>query len=303
MENYEIRMARAKKKAMLAVGMAATLLIMITSIMIFFAVQVKIEQGYVGVRVYLLGGAKGVEVEELGVGRYYPMWNEEIYKFPTFTQNYNWTAGNTEGSPNDESITFQTREGLSVNADVGISYSIQPDKVDTVFQKYRRGVNEITDIFLRNMVRDSFVHMAGSLPIEYVYGEGKGELMEKVKERVKDEVKEIGINIENIYLIGDLRLPPPVVEAINLKISATQKAQMRENEVREAEAAAKKVVAAADGEAQSILLRAKAQAESNKILAASITPTLVQYTMATRWDGVLPKVSGDAVPLFNFNIE
>ena len=63
-------------------------------------------------------------------------------------------------------------------------------------------------------------------------------------------------------------LPAQVVDAINNKISATQKAQMRENEVREAEAAAKKAIAAADGEAKSILLRAQAQAEANKVISA-----------------------------------
>lgn len=268
----------------------------------FLLIQVKIPQGYVGVRVYLLGSVKGVDVEELGVGRYYPMWNEDIYTFPTFTQNYVWTADSREGSPDNESITFQTKEGLSVNADVGISYAVQPDMVDVVFQKYRRGIDEITDIFLRNAVRDAFVHVAGSLPIEYVYGEGKGSLLEKVKGRVRLEMEPVGINVENIYLIGDMRLPDKVVASINAKITATQTAQMRENEVREAEAAAKKVVAAAEGEAKSILLKANSQAEANRVVAASLTPELVRYTFVSKWDGALPKVASESIPLLSFDM-
>lgn len=303
MTEYERRQKAAMRKIKMVVAGSCTVGLLIVILLFLAMIQVKISQGYVGIRVYLLGTSKGVSVEELPVGRYFPLWNEEIFKFPTFTQNYVWTAGVDEGSPNDESLTFQTKEGLSVNADVGISYSIQPDMVDVIFQKYRKGIDEITDIFLRNMVRDAFVHEAGGLPIEFVYGAGKGELVEKVKEKVRAEVSQIGINIENIYLIGDMRLPVQVVEAINAKISATQKAQMRENEVREAEAAAKKAIAAADGEAQSILLKAKAQAEANKVVAASLTPELVQYTLASKWDGILPKVSGDAVPLLNFEMD
>jgi regulator of protease activity HflC (stomatin/prohibitin superfamily) len=295
-EKFNMRM-RIALIASLAVGA------LFIAFMFLMLIQVKISQGYVGIRVYLLGTDKGVNVEELPVGRYFPMWNEEIYKFPTFTQNYVWTKDSREGSPDDESISFQTKEGLSVGADVGISYSIIPDKVDIIFQKYRKGVDEITDVFLRNMVRDAFVHEAGSLPIEYVYGEGKGQLVDRVVERVRKQVTDIGINVENIYLIGDMRLPDEVKGAINAKISATQKAQMRENEVREAEAAAQKVIAAANGDAQSILLKAKAQAEANKIIAASLTSDLVQYTLASKWDGILPKVSGDAVPLLNFDID
>lgn len=252
----------------------------------------KVPAGNVGVKVYLLGKSKGVDTEELPVGRYWIGWNEELYLFPIFTQNYVWTADSTEGSPNDESITFQTAEGLSVGADVGISYHIDPTKATSIFEKYRKGVEEITDVFLRNMVRDAFVKAASTKPVEYVYGAGKSELITSVEEMVKNQVESTGIIIERIYLIGNMRLPNTVVEALNAKIKATQQAQQRENEVREAEAEAKKKVAEAQGFAESTLLKAEAQAKANKVLAASLTPELVRYESIKRWDGVLPKFTG-----------
>ncbi|TON47649.1 transposase, partial [Vibrio parahaemolyticus] len=63
----------------------------------------KITAGHVGIKVNLLGGDKGVQAEEVGVGRYWVGVNEELYSFPTFSQNYVWTASETEGSENDES--------------------------------------------------------------------------------------------------------------------------------------------------------------------------------------------------------
>ena len=87
-----------------------------------------------GVKVYLLGGDKGIDQEILGVGRYWIGWNEELYLFPTFQQNYVWTKDKTEGSPTDESITFQTKEGLSINTDVGISLSVERDILALLFQ-------------------------------------------------------------------------------------------------------------------------------------------------------------------------
>ena len=65
----------------------------------------KVPSGHVGVKVYLLGGEKGVDSEELGVGRYYIGINEELYLFPTFKQNYVWTADEREGSESNESFT------------------------------------------------------------------------------------------------------------------------------------------------------------------------------------------------------
>jgi regulator of protease activity HflC (stomatin/prohibitin superfamily) len=263
----------------------------------------KVPAGYVGVKVFLLGGSKGVDMETLGPGRYWIGWNEELHLFPTYTVTYPWTKTAQEGKPVDESISFQTKEGLSVNSDIGISYHIEKEKVAAVFQKYRKGIEEITDTFLRNMVRDAFVSVSSSKQVESVYGEGKATLISEVEKLVRDQAGPIGIVVEKIYYIGDLRLPPQVVEAVNAKISATQKAQQRENELRQAEAEAKKVVAAADGDAKSTLVRAEAEAKAIKLKSEAITPQLIQYEATQKWNGTLPQFMGGGSPIPFLNIE
>lgn len=259
----------------------------------------KVPAGNVGVKVYLLGGDKGVDAEELGPGRYWIGVNEELYLFPTFTQNYVWTKGEDKGSEADESISFQTKEGLTVNADIGISYAVNPVKVNTIFQKYRKGINEITDVYLRNMVRDALVSAASSREIESVYGVGKTDLIADVEKAVRSQVEAIGLNIERIYWIGELRLPASVTAAIDAKISATQKAQQRQNEVAQAKAEADKVIEAARGEAESI--RIKAEAESNAIKlrgdALRQNPGVLQLEAINKWDGVMPYYLGSNGPL------
>src|SRR5574343_148657 len=150
----------------------------------------KVPYGYQGIKVHLYGGSKGVDTEELGVGRYWIGWNEELFLFPTFMQNYVWTRNKTEGSPNDESITFQTMEGMEVNGDFGITYSIKPGRVSNVFSMYKRGIYEITDTFLRNMVSDALTKVASTMKVDTVYGEGKATLMTEVEKRVREETKE-----------------------------------------------------------------------------------------------------------------
>lgn len=259
-----------------------------------------VPAGHVGVKVYLLGGSKGVDSEELGVGRYWIGMNEQLYIFPTYMQNYTWTKEPDSTGPEDESISFQTVEGMTANADVGISYQLDPTKINKIFQTYRRGVDEITDTFLRNMVRDSLVKQASTKPIEYIYGAGKAELMAAVQADVQKQVEPIGIKIDKIYWIGEIRLPQTVIDSINAKNAATQMAQQRQNEVAQARAEAEKKVAEAKGEADSILLKAKAQAQANRELSSSITPELVQYRALDKWDGVLPRMTGNsAVPFIN----
>lgn len=259
----------------------------------------KVPAGYVGIKVYLLGGDKGVDTEELPVGRYWIGINEDLFLFPTFQVNYVWTKSSDEGSPNDESITFQTKEGLEVNGDFGISFRIDPKKTTILFQKYRRGIEEITNIFIRNMVRDAINGIASTLPMENIYGEGKQNLINEVQLFVNNQTEPEGLIINKIYLIGSFRLPQSVVNALNSKIEATQKAQQRENEIREAEATAKKMIAQAEGEARSTLIIAEAEAKAIRLKAASVTPSLIQYEAVQTWDGKMPQVTGQNVPFIN----
>lgn len=249
-----------------------------------------VPAGHVGVKVYMLGGSKGVDHEVLGVGRYWIGYNEQLFTFPTFMQNYTWTASPTEGNTDDESFTFQTKEGLSVNTDIGISYEIDPTKVSLIFQKYRRGLDEITHTFLRNSVRDALNKSASNMLVEDIYGPKKGDLLTAAQNSVQKDVEPVGIKIDKLYLIGAMRLPENVMAALNSKIQATQKAMQSQNEVVQARAEAEKAIAIAHGEA-----------EANRQKQLSITPALIQYEAVQKWDGVLPNMigSGTAIPFIN----
>jgi regulator of protease activity HflC (stomatin/prohibitin superfamily) len=219
-------------------------------------------------------------------------------------QNYCWTAGNNSecGSASDESFSFQTVDGMVASADVGISYNIDPTRASDIFKTYRRGIEEITDTFLRNMVRDALVKNASTKAIDYVYGAGKAELIESVLSDVQKQVGSQGINVTKIYWIGEIRLPPQVIERINEKNAAIQQAETRRNEVQSAKAEADKTIETARGRAQSVKIEAEAQAEANRILSLSITSELVKYKAIEKWNGELPRVSGSgAVPFINID--
>lgn len=248
----------------------------------------KVPAGNVGIKVNLLGTSKGVDIEELGPGRYWIGMNEELYLFPTFTQNATW--GN---------LSFQTVEGMKVTADVGISYSVVPDKVPTLFQKYRRGIDEITSVYLYNIVRDAIVTAASTKPIESVYGKGKEQLLAEALENARKKVSDIGLTVDSLYWAGDLRLPPQVTNALNEKIKATQMAQQRRNEVEQAKAEADKAIASARGEAESRLTLARAEAEAINIKGEALraNPQVLELNTIERWDGKLPyMMGGGAVP-------
>jgi regulator of protease activity HflC (stomatin/prohibitin superfamily) len=261
----------------------------------------KVPAGNVGVKFQMYGDDKGA-LQELPPGRYWVGWGYEMYTFPTFTQTYTFTRSVTEGRAVDESISFQTSQGLTVNADVGITYHIDPAKVTLIFQKYRKGIDEITDVYLRNMIRDALVKEASSLDIESVYGKGKASLIEAVQRDVSDEVGTVGIDVEKIYWIGELRLPENVVQSINAKIQATQMAEQRQNEVAQAQAEAQKVEAEAQGQAQAQITIAEAQAKAIALKGDALrqNPNVIQMSAIEKWDGHLPTYNGSgAIPFVN----
>ncbi|PZX29450.1 regulator of protease activity HflC (stomatin/prohibitin superfamily) [Cupriavidus phytorum] len=249
----------------------------------------NVPAGFVGVQVDKYGGDRGVNIEVKGPGRYFNGPNTDMFLFPSFTQNYVW-----DKKDGDESFTFQTVEGMSVNTDIGISYFIPTDKVAGVFQKYRKGVDEITGTYLRAMVRDALNLAGAGMAVEDVYGKGKAALQEKVESEVKRQAASVGVTVENIYFVNEMRLPPQVLQSINAKIAATQVAQQKENELRAAEADAKKEVAKAQGEAQALEIKAKALRENQQML---------QQMAVEKWDGKLPQYIGAGTPVPFINVK
>lgn len=251
-----------------------------------------ISPGYVGVVVNLFHEDKATQYEQKGVGLHWiPLW-KKLYKFPVFQQNITWTGY--------DGFTFQTSEGMKVNADMGITFHLQEDKIHLLFAKYRRGMNEIADTFVYNYMRDAINKSASRFKIDSLYGEEKQDFFEMVENNLRNDLQDHGIIVDRIYLVDNLHFPSQVTEALNAKIEATQRAEQRENELREAKAQAEKDVAKAQGQAQSRILYAKAEAEANLTIAKSLTAELVRYEAIKKWDGVLPKFTGDSVPLISF---
>ena len=58
-----------------------------------------------------------------------------------------------------------------------------------------------------------------------------------------------------------------------------------------------------EGIDEAIKARADAQADANKTIAASLSPTLIQYQTIERWNGVLPKVASSANPLISLDLD
>jgi regulator of protease activity HflC (stomatin/prohibitin superfamily) len=268
-----------------------------------------VQPGYVGIKVKLYGTERGVQDLPIVTGRvWYNPWTERIYDFPTFLQYKVWTVNPNEGSPNDESITFVTKDRIQANVDVSVAYQFMPDKVPELFIKFRSTPDVIADTYIRSRIRDSFVRMGSELNAMDVLGAGISSLDADVKTNVDQEMAPLGIRFDYVSVIGKPRLPQQIQDAIEAALTATQQAQTAQNRVAVAQAEARQKVAVAEGNANALraeaqgradalLTEKQAEAKANQLIAASMTPELIRYLTIQRWRGEVPMYSSAQSPI------
>ncbi len=248
-----------------------------------------VPAGYVGVRVNLYAD-RGVDNEVVGTGRYMLGINEQLFRFPTFNQLMSY----------ERPFTFQTSDAMDVRACVGVEYNIDPEKAATLFQTYRKGIDEITEVNLRQYISDALIKHAAAMDINALTQGGKATLLDAALKEIRSKLDPVGIRIVKLSWVTDLEYPQQVRDSINAKIEATQRALLRENEVAQSKAEAQKQIEAAKGVAESVRLQAQAEADAISIKAKALrdNPDIIQLNAIEKWDGQLPlyMTSGAAIP-------
>ncbi|MBI2062908.1 MAG: prohibitin family protein [Candidatus Yanofskybacteria bacterium] len=254
----------------------------------------RIGPGHVGIEVDLAGSQRGVQDFTLKTGWvFYNPISTEIEEYPTFVQTVAWTKSLEEGNPVNEEITFTTGDQMKVDADISLAYHLVAEKVPAFYVKFRSDdLQTFTHGFLRNMAREKFDNIAGKYKIEDIMGDN-AKFLADTRKALQEELEPQGVILDQFGFIGAPRPPQAVVDAINEKVRAIQQAIMAENQLRTSRAEAQKRIAAAEGEA-----------ESNKILTSSLSPTLLEWRRLelqgqaiVKWNGNLPTYNGGgAIP-------
>lgn len=107
------------------------------------------------------------------------------------------------------------------------------------------------------------------------------EIRKKVTERLEKELSPYSIEVVDL-LLDNIDFSPAFKSAIEQKQIATQNALREEQNVTVQRHLAEQAVEKAKGEGGAVLEVATKQAEANRLLAESITPTLIQYNWSQK---------------------
>ena len=253
-----------------------------------------INPGHVGIVIHRLGG--GVDPKPLtpGLKIRNPM-TTEIEEYPTYMQTLALTKGTADGSSNDE-INVNSVEGQPLSLDVSMSFELDPLKVPLLYQTFRTDIDVIQHSYVKQAIRQALQEVVGLEPIADVIGPKKAEVVNRTQQLLEKRLSPYGIMVKQ-FTISELRPPETVIAAINTKNVMQQEALTAQNELQKNQFQAQGDSIKAAGRAKAILAEAEAQAKANELLSRSLTPSLVQYEMAKRWDGKMPQVSGSAMPM------
>ena len=277
------------RKAVLGIGIAVGAIMLSTSSVTY------ISPGHVGIVIHRAGG--GVDKTALGPGLHArnPLLTQ-IVEYPTFMQTLVLTRASTEGSTNNDEINVNSQEGQPLSVDVSMSFELDAARVPQLYQTFRTDIATIQHGYVKQTIRQALQEVIGGEQIADIIGPKKAEAVGRAQALIATRLAPYGIEVKQ-FTLNELRAPETVMSAINTKNVMQQQALTAQNELQKNTFQAQGDSIKAVGRAKAILAEAQAQAQANELLAKSITGSLVQYEMAKKWNGVMPTVSGSAMPM------
>lgn len=186
----------------------------------------------------------------------------------------------------------------TVSSHIAVNYKILSDKSGDIYKNIGR---DYQTILLMPTIQESMKSATARYTAEELITR-RDQVSTEIKETLEKKVSEYGIFIEKFNIVN-FDFSAEFNSAIEAKQVAEQNLIKTRTEQEQAiviaEAEAEKKVIAAVAEAEAILSKANAQAEANEMINKSLSEIVINYEIVTKWDGVLPKVSSSASPIFD----
>ena len=235
-------------------------------VMLFTTSCERIDAGHEGIKVSLYGSDKGVNDIALVTGMvWYNPWFYTIHEYPTFVQTVDYPP-----------FTINAKDGSEFTVDPTISLKIVDGTAPIIFKKYRKSVSDIIDGPLYNHVRDAFRVQLNKFTTDEIVSM-RDSLESAVEKQLIATLQRENFQLEQ--LTSGLKYPQTIVEAVNAKNKAIQDGQKAANQLKIAEA-----------EAEKLLVKARAEAEANKLRTQALTPEILQQMWIEKWNGNVPTV-------------
>lgn len=208
---------------------------------------------------------------ETGVKRTFGKYNDKVYTsglrgYNPFTSTIVKVSTQTENI--EVNLNIPSREGLSIQSEVSILYRVvsksTPDLLRTVGLDYEETI--ILPVF-----RSAVADITSKYYAKDMHSGNRGEIETAILELMMKNLKDKGIIVEAV-LLKSIALPRSLAKAIEDKLEAEQLAQRMEF-----------VLLQEKQEAERKRIQAQGTSDANKIIAAGLTPEILQFKSIEAW--------------------
>lgn len=208
---------------------------------------------------------------ETGVKRTFGKYSDKVYTsglrgYNPFTSTIVKVSTQTENI--EVNLNIPSREGLSIQSEVSILYRVvsksTPDLLRSVGLDYEETI--ILPVF-----RSAVADITSKYYAKDMHSGNRGEIEMAILELMMKNLKDKGIIVEAV-LLKSIALPRSLAKAIEDKLEAEQLAQRMEF-----------VLLQEKQEAERKRIQAQGTSDANKIIAAGLTPEIIQFKTIEAW--------------------
>ncbi len=249
-----------------------------------------VDSGEIGIKFHKWSSNEqdygGVEGTCKGWVFYNPI-TSSVFTYPTYIQRKNY-----------EPFKVNAKDASVFSMDPTIAYRINPEKACDIFTKYRKGISDLENGYIRTCIYEAYRTCANRYTSDSLMS-NRANFESDVRSRLEVSLMNEGFIVEEFT--SQITPPASLAQMINEKNEAVQSALKAENKVKEAEAQAKIKIAEAKGEAEAMQIKADAEAYYNRTISASLSPLIVQEDWIEKWNGTVPTVVGGQNMMFDMS--
>lgn len=265
----------------------------------------RVPAGYVGV-VYNMNG--GVDGEVLTQGWHLVAPTKKVTTYSIGIEQSYLTSDDKGDSKEDESFSIPTSDGKTVRVNLEFSYRFDEARVAQTFVTFKGKSGEsIKDTFIKPKVIAWTQEVSANYPVTDIFGDKRTAINAELDTYLKEKFDQYGIIIDTVNFT-DISVDSETAAAIQKKVTAQQELELAnieaqtakiqaEKDKQVAEIAAEQAIVEANAAAEVVRIEAEAEANANRVIAASLTPELIEKLKYEQWNGAVPKVttSGGAI--------
>lgn len=250
-----------------------------------------------GQEVYVVLTPGGVSDDELQPGWHFVSPLNKVFPMDKTVWVYTFSDKVQQGQQKEaDAIWAPTKDGIKMGLDLSINWRIDPSEASWIYGNVSEqdGSDSSRYVWIEyNLIRakaNNIVNLTISeySPIE-VYSDKRSEIQRKIFERLKPELYQYKLILDNVEL-RDVNYFPQYAEAINEKKLAEQRVMTLEQITRQKEEQKKQALIDKDIQ----ITGAQGEAEALKIKGQSISdnPKIIALKWIEKWKGDVPQIMG-----------